>query len=139
MEPTCCILRDQYYRVNNGIDGIFHFLWSESNLRTQIAFYCIGGKKLIRILLFLLALILLFCSYYLIKKPQGLLVLFSEEKQNESRSFLRQFGIIYAVLGIMAILVGLINNRSYSMMYLILLLVVAAIFALLMGSKTKKG
>jgi NADH:ubiquinone oxidoreductase subunit 6 (subunit J) len=39
----------------------------------------------------------------------------------------------------MAILVGLINNRSYSMMYLILLLVVAAIFALLMGSKTKKG
>ena len=71
MEPTCCILRDQYYRVNNGIDGIFHFLWSESNLRTQIAFYCIGGKKMIRILLFLLALILLFCSYYLIKKPQG--------------------------------------------------------------------
>ena len=71
--------------------------------------------------------------------PQGLLVLFSEEKQNESRSFLRQFGIIYAILGIMAILVGLINNRSYSMMYLILLLVVAAIFALLMGSKTKKG
>ena len=94
---------------------------------------------MIRILLFLLALILLICSYYLIKKPQGLLVLFSEEKQNESRSFLRQFGIIYAVLGIMAILVGLINNRSYSMMYLILLLVVAAIFALLMGSKTKKG
>ncbi len=39
---------------------------------------------MIRILLFLLALILLFCSYYLIKKPQGLLVLFSEEKQNES-------------------------------------------------------
>jgi NADH:ubiquinone oxidoreductase subunit 6 (subunit J) len=39
----------------------------------------------------------------------------------------------------MALLVGVMNNRSYSMMYLILLLVVAAIFALLMGAKTKKG
>ncbi|MGL9729427.1 hypothetical protein [Enterococcus sp. DIV0756] len=94
---------------------------------------------MIRILLFLLALILLFCSYYLIKKPQGLLLLFSKEMQTEARSFLRQFGIIYAVLGIMAFLVGIINNRSYSMMYLVLLLVVAAVFALLMGSKTKKG
>jgi cell division protein FtsW (lipid II flippase) len=94
---------------------------------------------MVRILLFLLALILLICSYYLIKKPQGLLVLFSKETQTEARSFLRQFGIIYAVLGIMALLVGVMNNRSYSMIYLILLLVVAAIFALLMGAKTKKG
>lgn len=94
---------------------------------------------MIRILLFLLALILLFCSYYLIKKPQGLLVLFSKETQDDSRSFLRQFGIIYAVLGIMAFLVGVMDHRTYSMMYLVLLLVVAAIFALLMGSKTKKG
>ena len=94
---------------------------------------------MIRILLFLLALILLICSYYLIKKPQGFLVLFSEDTQTESLSFLRQFGYIYALLGMIAILVGLINNRSYSMMYLNLLLVVAAIFALLMGSKTKKG
>lgn len=94
---------------------------------------------MIRILLFLLALILLICSYYLIKKPNGLLVLFSKDSQTESRQFLRRFGSIYAVLGIMAVIVGVLDNRSYSMMYLILLLLVAAIFALLMGGKTKKG
>ncbi|BBM16869.1 hypothetical protein G15_0510 [Enterococcus avium] len=94
---------------------------------------------MIRILLFLLALVLLICSYYLIKKPQGLLVLFSKESQDESRSFLRQFGYVYALLGIVSIVVGIINQRTYSMMYLVILLVVAAIFALLMGSKTKKG
>ena len=94
---------------------------------------------MIRIILFLLALVLLICSYYLIKKPQGLLVLFSKESQDESRSFLRQFGYVYALLGIVSIVVGIINQRTYSMMYLVILLVVAAIFALLMGSKTKKG
>ncbi|MGM0167772.1 hypothetical protein IGI39_002756 [Enterococcus sp. AZ135] len=94
---------------------------------------------MIRILLFLLALILLFCSYYLIKKPQGLLVLFSKDTQTDSRSFLRQFGYVYALLGIIGIVVGILNQRTYSMMYLIVLLVVAALFALLMGSKTKKG
>lgn len=94
---------------------------------------------MIRILLFLLALVLLICSYYLIKKPQGLLVLFSKESQDESRSFLRQFGYVYALLGIVSIVVGIINQRTYSMMYLVILLVVAAIFALLMGSKTKRG
>lgn len=94
---------------------------------------------MIRILLFLLALILLICSYYLIRKPNGLLVLFNKDSQTESRQFLRRFGSIYAVLGIMAVIVGVLDNRSYSMMYLILLLVVAAIFALLMGGKTKKG
>ncbi|MBO0453307.1 hypothetical protein [Candidatus Enterococcus murrayae] len=94
---------------------------------------------MIRILLFVLALILLICSYYLIKKPQGLLVLFNEKMQAESRSFLRQFGYIYALLGVMGLVIGVLNQRSYSMMYLILLLLVAAIFALLMGAKTKKG
>ncbi|MGG5371237.1 hypothetical protein [Enterococcus sp. AZ196] len=94
---------------------------------------------MIRILLFVLALILLICSYYLIKKPQGLLVLFNEKMQAESCSFLRQFGYIYALLGVMGLVIGVLNQRSYSMMYLILLLLVAAIFALLMGAKTKKG
>ncbi|MDT2596672.1 hypothetical protein P7D52_07485 [Enterococcus dongliensis] len=94
---------------------------------------------MVRILLFLLALILLICSYYLIKKPQGLLVLFSKESQNESRSFLRQFGYLYALLGIVGIIMGIINQRTYSMIYLIVLLVAAAIFALVMGAKTKKG
>lgn len=93
---------------------------------------------MIRILLFLLALILLLCSYYLIKKPQGFLLLFSKEEQTESLGFLRRFGSIYLVLGVMAIIIGIMNNRTYSMMYLILLLVVAAVFALLMGAKTKK-
>lgn len=138
MEPTCCILRDQYYRANNGIDGIFHFLWNKSNLRTANCFLLYWGKKMIRILLFLLALILLLCSYYLIKKPQGFLLLFSKEEQTESLGFLRRFGSIYLVLGVMAIIIGIMNNRTYSMMYLILLLVVAAVFALLMGAKTKK-
>lgn len=94
---------------------------------------------MIRILLFLLALILLGCSYFLIKKPDGLLMLFSKESQAEARGFLRRFGSIYAVLGVMAALIAIIDNRSYAMMYLILLLVVAAAFALLMGAKTKKG
>ncbi|MDT2672965.1 hypothetical protein [Enterococcus dongliensis] len=94
---------------------------------------------MVRILLFLLALILLICSYYLIKKPQGLLVLFSKESQNESRSFLRQFGYLYALLGIVGIIMGIINQRTYSMIYLIVLLVAAAIFALVMGAKTRKG
>jgi len=125
--------------VNNGIDGIFHFLWIESNLRSANCFLLYWRKKMIRILLFLLALILLICSYYLIKKPQGFLVLFSEDTQTESRSFLRQFGYIYALLGMIGIVIGFINQRTYSMIYLIILLVVAALFALLMGSKTKKG
>jgi cell division protein FtsW (lipid II flippase) len=125
--------------VNNGIDGIFHFLWIESNLRSANCFLLYWRKKMIRILLFLLALILLICSYYLIKKPQGFLVLFSEDTQTESRSFLRQFGYIYALLGIIGLVIGFLNQRTYSMIYLIVLLVVAALFALLMGSKTKKG
>ncbi|MGF2941354.1 hypothetical protein [Enterococcus xiangfangensis] len=94
---------------------------------------------MIRILLFLLALILLICSYYLIKKPQGLLVLFSKETQTESRSFLRQFGYLYGLLGIIGVVIGILDQRTYSMLYLILLLVAAAVFALLMGAKTKKG
>ncbi|MGX7205674.1 hypothetical protein [Enterococcus pingfangensis] len=94
---------------------------------------------MIRILLFLLALILLTCSYYLIKKPQGLLVLFSKQTQTESRIFLRQFGYLYGLLGILGIVVAIFNQRTYSMLYLILLLVAAAVFALLMGAKTKKG
>ncbi|MFC4770763.1 hypothetical protein [Enterococcus hermanniensis] len=94
---------------------------------------------MVRILLFLLALIVLFCSYYLIKKPTGFLVLFSQDEQEDARSFLKQFGYLYALLGTIGIVIGVIDHRAYSMMYLVALLVIAAIFALMMGAKTKKG
>ncbi|MEG2643916.1 hypothetical protein ACQKTA_09930 [Enterococcus sp. 22-H-5-01] len=94
---------------------------------------------MIRILLFVLALIVLFCSYYLIKKPAGFLVLFSQEDQEDALSFLRQFGYLYAFLGIIGLVIGVIDHRAYSMIYLVALLVIAAVFALMMGAKTKKG
>ena len=92
---------------------------------------------MIRILLFVLALLLLFCSYYLRKKNAGLFLLI--EKNRDNQSFFRNFAISYGILGILGLVIGFLNQTNYSLLYLVVVLICSAIFSLRFAGKMKKS
>lgn len=91
---------------------------------------------MIQLLMGIAALLLLFVSYYLLKKQPIFFVLIEETEKN--RSFLQFYGAIYSFLGILGIFVAFFNQRFIALTYLVLVIVVASIFSITFARKMVK-
>lgn len=92
---------------------------------------------MIRLLMVAMAVLLLICSYYLIQKSDGLLILLSKKEAN--KQFLRHYGLLYAALGIIGFFIAIINHSTPSMIYLIVVILFAAVFSIQLAQKTKSS
>ena len=91
---------------------------------------------MIQLLMGIAALLLLFVSYYLLKKQPIFFVLI--EKTERNQGFLQFFGAIYAFLGILGIAVAFFNQRFIALSYLILVILVASVFSINFAKKMAK-
>ncbi|MBF8808558.1 MAG: hypothetical protein IC227_10100 [Enterococcus lacertideformus] len=91
---------------------------------------------MIQLLMGIAALLLLFVSYYLLKKQPIFFVLIEETEKNHS--FLQFYGAFYAFLGVLGILVAFFNQRLFALTYLILVIIVASIFSITFARKMVK-
>ena len=92
---------------------------------------------MIRVLMVAMAILLLICSYYLIQKSDGLLLLLSKKEAN--KRFLRHYGLLYAALGIIGFFIAIIDHATPSMIYLIVVILFAAVFSIQLAQKTKSS
>lgn len=100
----------------------------------QVAFFRLnGGALMIQVLIGFVALLLFVVGFYLVKKQEVFLVLIPDEEEN--KSFLSQFGSIYLFLGVAGLVVAILNDRIYALLFLIALLSVAAVFSILFSQK----
>ncbi|EOT40891.1 MULTISPECIES: hypothetical protein [Enterococcus] len=90
---------------------------------------------MIRILIILFALLLLFLSYVLLKKPQLLTPLL---EQKEDLSFLNTYGQLYLAFGILGFIAAAVNLKIIILFYIFLALVLAALFSLKLAKSLKK-
>lgn len=88
---------------------------------------------MIRIGLFIFAVLLFAVSYYLLMKNEGFLALIKNNPEN--LKFLRHFGLIYAALGVSGILLAIINHRIPTFIYLFLVFLVASFFGIRLAKK----
>ncbi|ROX81165.1 hypothetical protein EGW35_11080 [Enterococcus durans] len=91
---------------------------------------------MIQLLMGIAALLLLFVSYYLLKKQSIFFVLI--EKTEKNQGLLQFFGAIYAFLGILGIVVAFFNQRFIALSYLILVILVASVFSINFAKKMAK-
>lgn len=92
---------------------------------------------MIRLLMVAMAVLLLICSYYLIQKSDGLLLLLAKKEDN--KRFLRHYGLLYAALGIIGFFIAIIDHSTPSMIYLIVVILFAAVFSIQLAQKTKSS
>lgn len=92
---------------------------------------------MIRLLMVAMAVLLLICSYYLIQKSDGLLLLLA--KREDNKQFLRHYGLLYAALGIIGFFIAIIDHSTPSMIYLIVVILFAAVFSIQLAQKTKSS
>lgn len=90
-----------------------------------------------RILLLLFVLLLFACSYYLLQKPSAFFVLLKNDEENNR--FLRHFGVFYAFLGILGILMAIVNHQLASLIYLFFVIASSAIFGFRFAKKITVG
>ena len=91
---------------------------------------------MIQLLMGVATLLLLFVSYYLLKKQTSFFVLI--EKTEKNQSFLQFFGTIYAFLGALGIVVAFFNQRFIALTYLIFVILVASVFSITFAKKIAK-
>ncbi|MEY8445961.1 hypothetical protein [Enterococcus ratti] len=92
---------------------------------------------MIQFLMGITALLLLFVSYYLLRKQSVFFVLI--EKIEKNRSFLQFYGAIYSFLGILGIFVAFFNQRFIAFIYLVLVIIVASTFSITFAQKMAKS
>lgn len=90
---------------------------------------------MIQLLMGIAALLLLFVSYYLLKKQPIFFVLIEE---TENRGYLQFYGAIYAFLGVLGIFVAFFNQRFIALAYLLLVIIVASVFSFTFARKMVK-
>ncbi|MFV0560019.1 MAG: hypothetical protein ACK5NA_04820 [Enterococcus sp.] len=88
---------------------------------------------MVRILIFIIALILLLVSYYLFSKKAIFFSLINETEKN--KNYLNSFGRIYIFLAILGIVVAIFNERFLAFMFLILVILIASVFSLTFAKK----
>lgn len=85
------------------------------------------------ILLAIIALFLFLISFFLIKKQDPFLTLLGLKESN--KEFLKLFGIIYIILGVLALITGVWNQKILSLLLLFLIILVSGIFSVLFSKK----
>lgn len=88
-----------------------------------------------RVLLFVCSLVLFVISFYLVKRPKTFLLLLSQKEKEENQRFLKQFGLIFCFIGIIGIIALVIDTPFFSLIYILSLLIIVAIFSLLFAQK----
>lgn len=91
---------------------------------------------MIRILVILFALVLLFLSYILLKKPHLLTPLLASNK--EDLSFLNTYGQLYFVFAILGFITAAVNLKTIILLYIFLALILAALFSLKLAKSLNK-
>ncbi|EOS7735470.1 hypothetical protein [Enterococcus hirae] len=91
---------------------------------------------MIQLLMGIAALLLLFVSYYLLKKQPIFFVLIEETEKN--RGYLQFYGALYAFLGVLGIFVAFFNQRFIALAYLLLVIIVASVFSFTFARKMVK-
>lgn len=88
---------------------------------------------MIQILLFVLAFVLLFAGYYLLKNSDILFQLIKDTPAN--RQFFKTYGMIYVIFGVIGLAVAALNR--FTLPYLIIIVIIAAFFSLSFSKKMK--
>lgn len=84
-------------------------------------------------LLSIMAIILVVMGVMLCVKQTIFLSLITANAQN--KAFLRSFGVIFIVLGILCFFVGLLNQLEWAITFLCIMLIVSGIFSFLLAKK----
>lgn len=92
---------------------------------------------MISFLFIVIAVVLFLLSYLLLKKTSPFLSLL--ENSQDNTKFLQTFGILFIILGALAILVSFANSRYSAILYLVFLLVISAVFGLLFSQKMTRN
>lgn len=92
---------------------------------------------MISFLFIVIAVVLFLLAYLLLKKTSPFLALL--ENSQDNTKFLQTFGILFIVLGALAILVSFAHNRYSAILYLVFLLVISAVFGLLFSQKMTRN
>ena len=89
-----------------------------------------GCDRLYKIIILIFAFILCLISYFLSKKIESLLVVFTEKNQ----PILKAFSISLLVLAIIGLVIGLFfATKLISLIYIIIVLCVSAIFSIILS------
>ncbi|KFN89742.1 hypothetical protein [Tetragenococcus muriaticus] len=84
-------------------------------------------------LLSIMSIILLTMGIMLCVKQTIFLSLITENAQN--KAFLRSFGVVFIVLGILCFFIGLLNQLEWAITFLCIMLVISGIFSFLLAKK----
>lgn len=84
-------------------------------------------------LLSIMAIVLLTMGIMLCVKQTIFLSLITENAQN--KAFLRSFGVVFIVLGILCFFIGLLNQLEWAITFLCIMLVISGIFSFLLAKK----
>ncbi|GMA47860.1 hypothetical protein [Tetragenococcus muriaticus] len=84
-------------------------------------------------LLSIMSIILLTMGIMLCVKQTIFLSLITENAQN--KAFLRSFGLVFIVLGILCFFIGLLNQLEWAITFLCIMLVISGIFSFLLAKK----
>ncbi|AYW47978.1 hypothetical protein C7K38_06140 [Tetragenococcus osmophilus] len=84
-------------------------------------------------LLSIMAIILVIMGGMLCVKQTIFLSLITENAQN--KAFLRSFGIVFIILGILCFFVGLLNQLEWAITFLCIMLIISGIFSFLLAKK----
>lgn len=91
---------------------------------------------MITFLVLLFALLLLLVSYFLLQKQTVFFALIPENEDNQD--FLRTFGLLYLIGGLAGFVFAYLGKTGFTTVYLIVTLLIAALFSILFSTKMNK-
>lgn len=92
---------------------------------------------MITILVLLFSLLLFFVGYFLLQRQAVFFALIPENQDN--RDFLRTFGLLYVLGGLAGLVCIYLNKEGLTLAFLVILLLIAALFSMLFSTKMNKG
>lgn len=88
---------------------------------------------MIRVLISIATILLVFVSYYLLKKQSIFFALIEQSEKNQS--FLQFSGVVYAFLGALGLLVVFFNQKMLAFLFLIVVILASTVFSISFAKK----
>lgn len=88
---------------------------------------------MIFILLVIVAIVLFFISFFLIQKQAPFLALIGDKA--EQQQFLKNYGFLFILFGILAIIIGIVGNKTLAFLFLVLLILFSGVFSFTLSKK----
>ncbi|KAF1303417.1 MULTISPECIES: hypothetical protein [Enterococcus] len=86
-------------------------------------------------LVLVVSLVLFAVSYFLLKKQEVFFALIEEKEENQS--FFQSFGLAYGFLGLLGVFIAFFNHTFVTLMFLLVMLLLAAVFGIALAKKMK--